>query len=443
MEITKKLVRFAMETSYSSFPTKVVHQGKRCFIDLLGVAIGGSNGPLVRILEAFVKEFDGNPQSTILGGGGKTTVLNAAFINGAMAHALDYDETHTGANGHTSASLLPAVLAVAEWKNLSGKSALEAYILGFEVAARIGIGLGKQHYDKGWHGTSTWGRFGGAIAAGKLLGLSCAEMTQAMGLAGTQACGLRIVFGTMTKPFHAGKAAYDGVISAVLAQRGLSCAPDILEGKNGFMQVLGENSSLELMVKSLGKKYEIMNVSFKPYASCLITHHVIDALLKLRNEHSVQSQEVVEIQCSVSPRCLDIAGQENPLTGLAGKFSIHYCAALAVAEGVAGEEMFTDERVLDPRMIDLRKKVKVFGTPELKTTEANVSIITRDGNKFSTFMDCQKGDPEHPLTDHEIEQKFLSLTSPVLSKRKSSLLLSKLWNIEKADNIRQIIRLCC
>ena len=442
MEVTEKLARFAVETSYRSFPKPVVHQAKRCFLDLLGVALGGSQQPLGKILVKVAKDFGGKPQATILGHGLKTSVMNAALINGAMAHALDYDDTHIGSMGHPSAPVVPAVLAVAEWKGLSGKSALEAFLLGFEVETRIGMGMGPKHYDRGWHNTSTYGRFGAAVAAGKLLGLSLGEMKQAMGLAGTQAAGLRLVFGTMTKPFHPGKSAFDGVLSAILAQRGFTCAPNILEGKKGFVEALGDHSKLEPMVKNLGKTYQVLKDTFKPYAACLLTHPTIDAIIDMRSKYDLRPEDVGNIQCDVARFCLDSAGQIEPKTGLAGKFSTYYCAALALSEGVAGEDMFTDRKVLDPKMVALRKKVKARIVPRYKDTEAKVTITTKGGKKYSAFVDRPKGDPRNPPTDRELEDKFRSLAAFVLPQRKIDSLVKTIWRLERVPNIRELIRLC-
>jgi len=442
MHETEKLAQFVLETSYPSFPKPVVHQAKRCFLDLMGVALGGSDQPLSRILIKTAKEFDGKPQATVLGKGLKTNVMNAALINGAMAHALDYDDTHVGAMMHPSAPVIPAVLAVAEWKRLSGKAALEAFILGFEVETRIGIGMGYKHYDRGWHATSTFGRFGAAVAAGKLLGLSLGQMTQAIGLAGTQASGLRLVFGTMSKPFHPGKSAFDGVLSAILAQRGFTCAPNILEGKKGYVEALGADSKLAPMVKNLGRRYEIMKNTFKPHAACLLTHPTIDGVIELRNKYHLKPEDVGQIQCEVAHFCLDSAGQVEPKTALAGKFSVYYCAALALTEGVAGEDMFTDKRVLDPKMVALRKKVKAEIVPGYTDTEAKVTIKAKDGKKYSTYVDRPKGDPRNPPTDKELEVKFRSLATFVLPERKVDALAKILWNLEKVKDIRQVLRLC-
>jgi 2-methylcitrate dehydratase PrpD len=442
MKVTERLARYVLETSYPSFPKEVVHQGKRCFLDLLGVALGGAKQPLSKILLKMVKDFGGQPQATILGHGLKTNVMNAALVNGAMAHALDYDDTHSGSLGHPSAPLIPAVLAVAEWKGLSGKSALEAFILGFEVETRIGLGMGMKPYDRGWHATSTFGRFGAAVAAGKLLGLSLEEMKIALGLAGTQAAGLRLVFGTMTKPFHPGKCAFDGVLSAILAQRGFTCAPNIIEGKKGYWEVLGDDSNLEPMVKDLGKKYEVLKNTFKPYAACLLTHPTIDAILEMRNKYNLKPEDVEAISCDVGKFCLDSAGQVEPKTGLSGKFSTYYCAALALAEGEAGENMFTDKKVQDPQMVALRKKVKAKVVPGYKDTEAKVTITAKGGKKYSAYVDTPKGDPRNPPTDEELENKFRSLAPSVLPQKKINSLVDTIWNLEKVKNIRQVLRVC-
>ena len=442
MKVTETLARYGLDVSYKSLPKEVVHQAKRCFLDLIGVALGGSRQPLAKILLKTVQELGGKPQATVLGLGVKTSVTHAALVNGAMAHALDYDDTHVRGMGHPSAPLIPAVLAVAEWKGASGKTALEAFIAGFEVETRIGRGMGLKHYDRGWHSTATFGRFGATVAAGKLLGLSLDQMKMAMGLAGTQAAGLRLVFGTMTKPFHPGKSAFDGVLSALLAQRGFTCAPNIIEGKKGYLEALGDESRLEPMVQSLGRKYEILNNTFKPYASCLMTHPTIDAVIEMRNKYHLKPEDIEQISCEVSKFCLDSAGQVEPKTALAGKFSTYYCAALALTEGVAGEDMFTDRKVLDPKMVALRKRVRARIVPGYEDTQAKVTIATKGGKTYTAYVDTPKGDPRNPPTDKELEEKFRTLAPVALSKPKMDRLVKTIWSLEKLGNMRQFIRLC-
>jgi 2-methylcitrate dehydratase PrpD len=443
MKITEKIAGFATETSYRRFPREVTHQAKRCFLDLLGVALGGSAQVLCRVLIRTAKKVGGKPQATVLGHRFKTSVMNAALINGAMAHALDFDDTHIGAIIHPSAPVIPVILAVGEWLGLSGKSAMEAFVLGYEVETRMGIGMGNKHYDRGWHTTATCGRFGAAIAAGRLLGLTKLQMIDAIGLAGTQASGLRLAFGTMAKPFHPGKSASDGLLAALLAKENFSCAPNIIEGPKGFAEALGnDDTRLDLMVKGLGEKYEILNNTFKPYAACLLTHPTIDGVIGLRNQYSLIPEDIQEISCDVARFCLDAAGQSRPTTGLAGKFSLSYCAALALAEGAAGEDLFTDEKVQDPKMIALRRKVNARVIPRLKDTEARVTIITKGGEKYSAYVDKPKGDPRNPPTDQEMERKFRSLAALILPQKKIDALVKMIWNLEKVKNLRQLIKLC-
>ena len=442
MKVTERIAEYTVKSSYRSLPKEVVHQGKRCFLDLIGTALGGAKQPLGKILVRTAGEFGGKPQATVLGYGLKTSVLHAALINGSTAHALDFDDTHIASIIHPSAPVIPAVLAVAEWKALSGKAALEAFILGFEVETRIGLGMGKKHYDRGWHNTASCGRFGSVVAAGKLLGLNLEQMKMALGMAGTQASGLRLVFGTMTKPFHPGKCAFDGLLSALLAQRGFTCAPNLIEGPKGYVEVLGVESKLEPMVKNLGKKYEVLNNTFKPYAACLMTHPTIDAVIGMRNQYRLKPEDIEEISCDVAKFCLDAAGQAEPKTGLAGKFSTYYVAALALAEGAAGEDLFNDRKVVEPRLVALQKRVRARVVPAYSETEAKVTITTQAGKKYSAYVDTPKGDPRNPPTDRELEDKFRSLASFVLPKAKIDRLVKTIWNLDKVENIRQLVRLC-
>jgi 2-methylcitrate dehydratase PrpD len=442
MKVTEQLAQYAVEASIQSFPKEVIHQGKRCFLDLLGVALGGSQQPLTQILSQMAKDFGGPPQATIWGKGRKTDIFHAALTNGAMAHALDFDDTHIGSIIHPSAPVIPAILAIAEWRGLSGRQALEAFIVGYEIEIHVGLGMGKLHYDRGWHSTATCGRFGAAAACGKLIGLSQEVMARALGLAGTQAAGLRLVFGTMAKPFHPGKSALDGMLSALLAQRGFTCVTNIIEGKKGYFEVLGEKSRLAPMIQGLGKKYEILRNTFKPYAACLLTHPTIDGLIQIREKYQPRIEDIQEIQCEVAKFCMDAAGQKEPQTGLAGKFSIYYCAALALAEGTAGEDQFTEQRVQDPRLGALQKKVKTKINPRFKETEAKVTVLMKDGKKYSLFIDCPKGDPGNPPADQDLEYKFRSLAGMVLSKAKVNSLAPMIWSLEKIKDIRQLIRHC-
>jgi 2-methylcitrate dehydratase PrpD len=217
----------------------------------------------------------------------------------------------------------------------------------------------------------------------------------------------------------------------------------MVEGPKGFAEALGDDdTNLNLMEKNLGRKYQILNNTFKPYAACLLTHPTIDGVFELKSRYHLKADDVAEIFCEIARFCLDSAGQREPKTGLAGKFSIYYCAALPLVEATAGEDLFTDKKVQDPQMVALRKKVKARIDPALKDTEARVTITTQDGKKYSTFIDKPKGDPRNPPTDSELENKFRSLAIHILPPKKIDALIEMIWNLEKVKNLGQLIRLC-
>ncbi|MFH1626061.1 MAG: MmgE/PrpD family protein [Pseudomonadota bacterium] len=429
-------------TNFEDLPPEVIEQSKKCFLDWTGVALGGSTQLVSSILNEFIVEIGGKEQGTVLGKGYKTSVVNAALINGAMSHALDYDDTHAKTLIHPSAPLIPAILALAEYKNLGGKETILAYVLGFEVETRIGMAMGSYHYASGWHATSTFGRFGAAAASGKLLSLTPGEMAYAFGIAATQAGGLRQVFGTMCKPLHPGKAAMDGILSALLAKKGFTCSPNILEGACGFSETFSKDYDLSIITNGLGETYQILQDTFKPYASCLLTHPTIDAIIELRERYDLEAEEVAAINCELSPFCLDAAGKLDPQNALEGKFSIYFCAALALHDGTAGEDRFTDDKIRCPKIIDLKKKVRASVNPDLRETEARVSIRTRDGRRYEKHVTTPKGDPRNPLSREELEEKFMRLASKVVSTDKSRRIVEKIGVLEKLDNINELIELC-
>jgi len=231
------LLDFCEKLSYEDIPEDVVAQSKRCLLDWVGVTLGGMAHPAIKILKDAAVEFGGNPHATILGTSIRTSMYQAAFVNGTASHVLDFDDTHLGALMHPSVTVIPAALSFGESRRVNGREFLSAYLAGFEVETRISMAMGASHYDAGWHATASMGRFGAAAAVARLAGLRREQAAMALGLAGTQASGLRKVFGTMSKPFHAGKAAADGLLSAILAGKGFTCSSDILTGDKGLGRI--------------------------------------------------------------------------------------------------------------------------------------------------------------------------------------------------------------
>lgn len=431
------LLSFLLQTSFDDLHPEVISQGKRCLIDWIGVTLGGLKEPSSTMLIETVKELGGEKQAMILGTPIKTSVFHAALVNGAMSHVLDFDDTHLAALMHPSAPLIPALLAYGEWKKVSGKNFLLSFLLGFEMETRISMAMGSSHYDAGWHSTATMGRFGAAAGVGKMAGLNRREMAYALGLAGTQASGIRRVFGTMTKSFHPGKAAADGLLSVLLAQKGYTSPTDILEGEKGLGSLLSSDFDPQRGLRGLGKSYTIMGVSFKPYASCLYTHPTIDGIIHLRNEYRLRPEDVKAIRCDVSKFCLDAACHKDPQTGLEGKFSTYYCVSIALKEGKAGEDLFRDEKMRDPGIRDIMRKVQIEEKLDFSDKEAEVTLQLRNGKTLTHRVYCPLGDPENPLTDQKLEEKTRSLLASILIKERTDAILKKLWAFESIEDISE------
>jgi len=440
---TQVLSNFIFDSSIEDFTAEIIEASKKCLLDWIGVTLSGARDPSVRILIDLIEEMGGRRQATILGYGMKTNVLNAAFVNGTASHILDYDDAHEGTRSHPSAPLIPALLAISEYKNLSGSEFITAFVLGFEVSTRIGLTLGKSYYDLGWHATPILGRFGAAAGVGKLLKLNRDRLAIAFGLAATNVGGLRRVFGTMGKSFHAGKAAMDGMLSALLSQKGFTSPMDILDGEPSFFEMFFGEHDPNGMIRGLGKDYQILKSSFKLYAACLLTHPAIDGLIWMRREFDFHSGSVEQIDLEVCPPCLAVTNNTNPKNALEGKFSIYFCAALAVEKGEVKESHFTQSLVDDDRIRGLMKKINVIRNESLGESEAHIRVKLKNGIERFHHVVAPKGDPRNPLSFEEIIKKFEDLNCTLLSRRRMNRMIDIIQNLEKLQNLSELIRLCC
>lgn len=440
--LIEALTEFVSQIRFEDLPPEVIEAGKKCFVDWLGVALGGMKEPAVQILINLVQEVGGKEQASVLGYGMKADVLNAALINGTMAHVLDYDDAHGESRSHPSAPLIAALLAISEYKRLSGVELLTAHIAGYEVSTRIGLALGKGYYESGWHATSILGRFGSAAGVGKLLKLDRRQLARAIGLGATQAGGLRSVFGTMGKPFHVGKAAMDGMLSVLLASKGFEVPADILEGKINFLGLFHGGGDIHRLTQGLGQDYQILKNSFKPYAACLLIHPAIDGLICLKARHQVAWDSIEQIDLGVNPLCFAITNRTDPGNALERKFSLPFCAALAVLEGRAGESQFKEKKVHDGRVREIMSRIRAFPEGSLSETEANVVIKTRGGGQLNQRVVAPKGDRRNPLSFEEIVEKFQDITQELLTGAQRDQLLDAVKNLERIEDASKLIALC-
>ena len=360
----------------------------------------------------------------------------ASLINGMSSHIFDFDDTHLSTIHHPSGPVAPVVMALGEKYDIPGDRLLHAFIMGCEAELRISSAVSPSHYDLGWHITSTAGVFGAAAAAGILLELNEEQMSYALGVAGTQAFGLREMFGTMTKPFHPGKAAQNGFLAALLAKKGFTSSTQVLEAKRGFANVLAPEHNLNKVNDAWGTHWEFLKNAFKPYACGIVLHPAIDASIELRQYAS--PLDVEEIQLEVNPYVLELTGKQEPKTGLDGKFSIYHTAAIAFMDGDACQDQYSDDKV--QKAATFRKKIKPIPNPTLEEDQVIAKLVLYNGQEFECKIEHATGSIFNPMTQPHLIKKFTKLVSPIIGTTKALLLTDKVLEIETLLNITELIK---
>jgi 2-methylcitrate dehydratase PrpD len=363
------------------------------------------------------------------------------MANGAQAHALDFDDTHLPSIVHGSAPVAPVVLALSEWRHLRGADALGAFVAGFEVETRIGRVIGRRLADRGWHVTGVLGHFGAAAAAGKLLGLTAAQMRHAFGVAGTQAAGLEQAFGTMSKPLHPGKAAMNGLLAALLAKEGFTGPVGVLDAAGALPATFLGVTDLAPAVDGLGKRWEILENSTKAYAACHLTHATIDAARAIRARSAPAPASIAAVECRVHPLVLKVAANPALRSGLEGKFSIGFCAAIALVRGDAGEAEFTDAAVADPALAALAARVRPEADAAMSIGAAAMTVRLADGRVLEERVAAARGTADNPLSAEEFEEKFRRLAAAVLPAERVDRLAADLRRFATLPDVAPLVAL--
>jgi 2-methylcitrate dehydratase PrpD len=436
-DLTRALARFIVASDFDDLPAAVRHEGARTLLNWVGCAIGGSHHETVARAMAALLPFFGPPQATLLGRPERVDVLHAALLNGISSHVLDFDDTHIETAIHPAAPVAPAILALAEHRPVSGRDLMTALIIGIETALRIGKAVTPAHYRVGWHITGTAGAFGSAAAAGKLLALSERQMCWALGLAAAQPVGLQEMFGSMTKSFHPGRAAQNGLTAALLAHKGYTASEHPLEAKRGWLNVLSTAHDIAAITDP---GWEILNNSYKPFACGLVVHPVIDGCIRLRDANGLTAEMIDRIELAVHPRVMDVTAIEDPRTGLEGKFSVYHAAAVALAEGAAGEPQFSDASVWEPAIAHLRRLVSVTIDPGLGKAQARVAIALKNGERPSVFVERAVGSVQNPMSDRMLEDKFRGLSDGMLPAVATDRLIGLCWEAHELGDAGEISR---
>ena len=449
--LTEQLSNFLVAIKSTDLPPSVVEDAKYYTLDWLGSGIAGTVTEPGRMLLAHARVQAGQG-ATVIGLGEQRNADLAALTNGGLSHIVEMDDLHRASVVHPAAPIIPAALAVAEREGASGLDFLTAVVLGYEVAIRIGEAVGKTHY-RIWHNTATCGVFGATAAAGWLLGLDAEQMVWALGNAGTMAAGLWefIADGAMSKHLHAGRAASSGLLAADLAQRGFTGARRILEGEQAFFAATSSDARPDLVVAGLRSgmaDYKIAGVSIKPYPSCRHTHPAIDAALALRQQHALVPDEIAKVEVETYQAALDLIDNSNPTHPYVAKFSLQYCVACALARGRVRLDDFRSEALEDEAVRRLMAKMSVELSEELDSHypqkwPARVRVALADGRQLIQLVKVPKGDPENPLTQAELEEKFRLLIAGTGYEEMAAVLIEGVNRLEQLEKVCQLLAPLC
>jgi 2-methylcitrate dehydratase PrpD len=441
--LTGRVAGFAAQLQFADLPAEVVHEAKRALVDHVGVALAAADHPSVEAMLRVSQRMVGPGPHTVIGRTEGATMAYAALLNGFAAHLLDYDDTFNPGETtvHGSAPVWPVIFALAERTAVSGALALTAFVAGFETQCRLGLAAGDEHYEIGWHVTGTVGHVGAAAAAGRLLGLPAPELTQALGSAGTQAAGLKAVYGTDGKPLHAGKAAMDGLLSAVMADEGITSSLAILEGVRGFLAVMSPDPHPDRLVDGLGERWLLPSNGYKPYPNGSLTHPAMDAVLSLRAEHGFGADDVIAVRATVNPKAATTTGRVNPRTGLEAKFSMTHGVAVALVARRPRLSDFADPAAVDPVIVALRDLVDVRPDATVGKRAAVVTVDLADGASVTCRVDDNKGSPGNPMSDDDLSDKFGDNAAPILGVERAAEVLAACWSVDKFDDVADMVRM--
>ncbi len=442
--LTRSLAERARTLRYADLPDDVRALARQCVLDTIACTLAGAGEELTAIVLAEMQEQGGSPVATVIGHAARLPVLSAALVNGAASHALDFDDVNMAMTGHPSVVLLSALLALAEERGSSGRDVLTAFVAGYELQCALGLLLAPGHYNTlGFHATGTLGSFGAAAACAHLLGLDAEQYATALGIAGTQAAGLKSMFGTMCKPLHAGKAAYHGLLAARLARRGFTSRSDVLECAQGFSRTHSPDFNPDEALAEPPGGFHIRNNLFKYHAACYMTHAPIEAARKLREQYGLKPEQIARIRLSLDETCDRVCNIPAPRTGLEAKFSLRLTTAMALA-GVdtGGLGSYSEKTAADPILIALRDKVEFDFQSNRPNTSAELEVALTDGRTVTASHDS--GIPASDIDEQgrRLVEKFMALATAVIGEAKARNLVVQIGELGPRDELRQILQLC-
>lgn len=440
--LTRDLAERIAALRHGELPAEIRELARQCLLDFFAVTLAGSREELARILLEEAAEQGGKPAATLIGFAQRAPTQQAALVNGAASHALDFDDVNMALTGHPTVAVAPGVLALAEARGASGAQVIAAFVAGYEAVCRIGALVAPGHYARGFHATATVGSLGAAAACANLLGLDAAKTATALGIAGTQAAGLKSMFGTMCKPLHAGKAAQNGLVAATLAARGFTSNPAVLECPQGFPATQSPDFRPEAMQRDPPGGFHLRNNLFKYHAACYLTHAPIECARRLRQQHGFKPSELREAVLRVEAGADKVCNIQAPRTGLEAKFSLRLTTAFALAGiDTASLDSYSEERALDPALVALRDKVRIEFRPDLPHTVAELRVVLADGRVLEARHDSGVPAADVPAQGKQIDAKFISLAAPIIGDAQAQKLRDGVASLDRLASIGELMRL--
>ena len=436
--VTRTLAEFAVGHPSRGWSDAVEREAHRTLLNWVGCAIGAARHPTIEAALAAVQELSPAAQATILGRAERVDMANAALLNGISSHTFDFDDTHLKTIIHPAGPVASAALALGEHTGASGRQLIDALVLGIDVSCRVGNMIYPDHYDRGWHITSSTGMLGAAAACARLLGLDVSQTTMALGIAASQPIGVREQFGSMTKPFHPGGAARAGLMSALMARHGYTASARAIEAPRGLAQTYSAKCDWSEITDALGQRFEISFNSYKPFACGIVIHPSIDGCVQLRNAHALHADDIARIDLKVHSLVLELTGKKAPRTGLEAKFSVYHACAAGILFGQAAEDEFEDHIVARADVIALRDCIHATVDPAIGEAAADVTITCTDGRTLHLLVPHAIGSRERPMTDDDLARKFHGLVDPVLDASRAGTLIEQCMRIADAPDLRAL-----
>jgi 2-methylcitrate dehydratase PrpD len=441
-DVTASLTEYILSARWTDLPEAVRRETLRSFFNILGCTIGGAHHEVVDIADRTLGAYAGAPHATVIGRGRKADLLHACLINCLGSSVYSYDDTHAEAVVHPAGPVAGAALAVTERRPASGADFLLAFALGVEMTCRLSkaVSVPPAKGTIAWSQSGIASGFGAAIAAAKLLGLDASRLQHAIGIALSQAAGIRVMHATMCTPLMPAQGGQTGLRAALLAENGFTASPMALEGTYGFLSVFAEQANPPALVGGLGEHFEILRNTYKPYPCGIVIHPIIDACLQLRREHAIDPAAVDTVHIKGSPGAMALCDRRNPQNELQAHVSLYHWTAATLIRGTARIAELQDPTVQDPAVMAFQDKVTAVGDPTIAADSAEVSITLKNGTTHVCRIEHCIGSATRPMSDAELTRKFTELAEPIIGASRSQELVDRSWAVEQMPDVGDLAR---